>query len=200
MIVTIPYHPKVEVDYDRVVTDLKKLAGNGAHSVLILARPEDEQRGLDIAMSLSQSFGRHFSGVLQHGGRTPAETANLFFRTAIRFLSKYVPTANEPEEVPMLYLDPTWRPKGKFWLDNLQSEWFRKGKPAIMGNPGDPENPDYQGGVIVGPSFPKKTTLTEQLPDNQHWRRFLAWEMFSNGVVTDSIGTHDKAVLQPRPR
>lgn len=198
MLLTLAHHPKVPVDYDRVVSDLKRLAGNGGHTILVISRPEDEQRGLDLAMSLSQSFGRHYHGVLQTSGNSIAETANLFFRTAMRFLAKYVPEKTEPEEVPMLYMDPTWRPKGKFWLDKLQSEWFLKGKPQIMGNPGDPEKPDFEGGVIVGPSYAKSSTLVDQLPDDQHWRKFLAWEMFKSSVVTDSIGTDESALLQPR--
>lgn len=200
MILCTPYHPSVPVDYQRVVSDLTRLAGNKGHTVLVISRPEDEQEGLDIAMSLSQSFGRHYNGVLQHAGKTTADTANLFFRTAMRFLGKYQPEAHEPEEVPMLYFDPMWRPKGKFWMDKLQSEWFLKGKPAIMGNPGDPENPDFKGGVIVGRSFTKVSTLVEQLPEDTHWRKFLAWEMLKNAVITDSIGDTDAAILQPRPQ
>ncbi len=48
-------------------------------------------------------------------------------------------------------------------------------------------------------SLSVQSQLLEHLPENEHWRRFLAWEMFKNGVITDSIGTDDAAILQPRP-
>lgn len=176
------------------------LAGNKSHTAFVISRPSDEQAGLDLSMSLSQSFGRHFQGVLQHPGKTTADTANLFFRTAMRFLKAYKPDSSEPKDVPLLYLDPMWKPKGKFWLDQLQSEWFLKGAPAVMGNPGDPEAPDFKGGVIVSKAFVEKSTLLDQLPDNEHWRKVLAWELFKNAVVTDSIGDTKTAILQPRPQ
>ena len=118
----------------------------------------------------------------------------------MRFLKAYKPDAGEPPNPPLLYLDPTWRPRKGFWLDKLQSEWFLKGAPAVMGNPGDPEAPDFKGGILVGRAFVDRSTLLDQLPDNDHWRKFLAWELFRNAVVTDSIGDSDTAILQPRPQ
>lgn len=199
MILAIPFHPSAPVDYNQVVSDIKRLAGNGSHTLLVISRPTDEQQGLDMVISLSQSFGRHYNAVLQQEGSTALQTANMLFATATRFLARYAPKAGEPSEVPLLYLDPTWRPKGKFWLDKLQSEWFLRGKPPVMGNPGDPENPDFRGGVILGKSYAASSALIDQMPDNQHWRKFLAWELFRNAVVTESIGDTNAAVLQPRP-
>lgn len=200
MILAIPYHPSVPVDYTKVVSELVRLAGNKSHTALVISRPQDEQAGLDLSMSLSQSFGKHYHGVLQSPGKTTADTANLFFRTAMRFLKAYKPAQDEPKNTPLLYLDPTWKPRAKHWLDKLQSEWFLKGSPAVMGNPGNPEAPDFKGAVVVGREYVEKSTLIDHLPDNEHWRKFLAWEMFKNHVLTDSIGDTPDAILQPRPQ
>lgn len=200
MILAIPFHPSVPVDYTKVVSEMIRLAGNKSHTALVISRPQDEQAGLDLTMSLAQSFGRHYHGVLQHAGKTPLDTANLLFRTATRFLKAYQPNPDEPKNVPLIYFDPLWRPRGKFWLDTLQSEWFLKGAPAVMGNPGNPEAPDFKGGVILGKEYVEKSALIDHLPENEHWRKFLAWEMFKNAVVTSSIGETADAVLQPRPK
>lgn len=200
MLLALPYHPSLPVSYERVVADIKRLAGNMQHGVLVISRPQDEQAGLDIAMDLSSSFGRHFTATLVKEGSTPIETANMFLATSLRFLAKYRPEhPPEPVEVPMVYLDPQWRPRAKHWLDRLQGEWFLRGKPPVLGNYKDPEKPDFEGAVVFGPSYPRKSSLIDFLPADNHWRRFLAWEMFQNSVLTDSIGDDPKALVHPRP-
>lgn len=198
MILALPYHPLAPVDFKQVVSDVKRLAGNRHHTVLLLSRPEDEQQGLDYVMTLSKHFGDHYHGVLATSGVNLIDTANLFFKTAMRFLARYERQDYDPEDVPLLYLDPNWKPKSKNWLGTLQSEWFERGKPDVMGHTQGSDPPIFQGGVVVGPKFASRSTLLNYLSPQAHWRSFLSGELLQNHALTDLIGTSDDAVLTLR--
>lgn len=189
MILCFPYHPALPLDYGKFTEELKRRLGNKSHTVLVLSRPQDEDAAFTIATNLSNTFGRHFTGVLVRDGSTPIETANMFFQTALRFLAQYdrKREAHEPPGTPMLYMDPTYRPEQNHWLSEIQSEFFLKGAPNVMGDYGSPEAPDFKGAFVISPKYAQTSTLVNFLDAKTYWRKFLAWELLANSVFTDSI-------------
>lgn len=187
MILAVPYHPDLPVDYKRLAADFRKFSGNKNHTILILSRPQDEDAAYEVAMNLSPNFGRSFNASLLKEGATQIETSNAFFQTALRFLKTYKREKNEPEGMPLLYLDPNWRPKDHRWMDELQSEYFLQGAPGVMGVIGHRACADFTAGVVIGPKYLAKSTLLDFLPPSAHWRKYLHDELCLHAVPTKSI-------------
>jgi hypothetical protein len=189
MILATVFHPDLPVDYKQLASEIRAKGPNRPHTLLAICRPEDESETAEWVFNLSDCFTRHYMGVTLADGNSPLHLSNMMFQTACRFLKAYKPEAHEPEGVPLVYLNPTWRPVGKRWMDILQGEFFMNGAPQVM------RNGDSQGAVVIGKKYPETSILLDQVPENQHWRNYLTWEMQRNAVETPLLGE----LVKPRP-
>src|SRR6478736_1116746 len=193
MLLAIPYHSGSPVNYANVGKVLRKTSGNARHTLLVIARPCDEDEAFKFANSC-HLFGDIQFVLTLKDGENPTEGANLMLQTALRFHREYVVQPTLPGEVPnppMAYLDPKWTPKADRWLDQIQAEFFQNGAPDIMGDHlgsgaiSWADKPDFNALVVFGPDYFAKSALVPFLDTSTHWRRFLAWEMVRNSVVID---------------
>lgn len=191
MILATVYHPELPVDYAQLTKELKACRGSD-HSVLVLSRRDDEDGAIDLTTKLSIIFGRHFVGRLLNNGQSMIGTSNEFLVTALRFLKAYKPEGIEPKDTPMLYFDPTWRPKKRHWLDKLQAEYFLRGAPTVMA---DRTSEGFRGPVIFSREYLEKSALVNFLSPTQHWRKFLASELAGHCVHSTGLAE----LCEPRP-
>ena len=190
MILATVFHPDLPVDYKAFASEIRAKGPNRPHTLLTICRPEDESEAAEFVFGLSDSFTRHYTGVTLTKGVSPLHLSNLMFQTAVKFLSAYKPEKHEPEGVPLVYLDPTYRPVAKRWMDQLQSEFFMNNAPPVMRMDG------FTGAVVIGKKYPQTSVLIHQIPESQHWRNYLTWEMQRNAVETPLLGEF----VKPRPK
>jgi len=212
VILAFPLHSSLPVNYDDFGDELKRRGTNKGHSVLVIARPEDEEAAVDLGMELGKNFSGHAVEILPATGLRTIEASNRFFQTALRSLvakprsghaKKKPPIGGptvQPENAPMLYLDPRYRPNKTKWLDELQSEYFAAGAPAVMCGPVlDVNRPDFGPAILVNKNYPMESGLLDFLDGTVHWRKFLASELINRAVFTEKLGIGAESLLQLRP-
>lgn len=198
MLLAIPYNPTLPGGYERLIGAFQRLGKHTAHTLIVLTSEAHEDGALALAMELKDVFGRHFSVTIQDQKEPMVKTSNRMFVAAMDTLKKHVPASSEMPEPVMLYFDPTWRPTQKRWLDEFQAEYYIAGAPTIYGYfKTKDEKARVEGPVAINVRFLKQTQLIDFIPDNVHWRDYLAWEMFNSGVKAPAFGKALPAYIRP---
>jgi len=199
MLLAIPFHSAIPADYSDFSVYLRKKGTNPSHSLIVLCRREDEDAAFAFAHSLSSSFHRHLLVVLPDQQETMLGTSNRMFKEAVKAHFNYEPDATEMSNPPMAYFDVTWRPNKGRWLDELQSDYFLSGAPTVFANfaPQEPGPPAPVGPVVLAKDYTTHSKLLDFIPATQHWRNYLAWEMFNLGVACTAVGSADPAYIRP---
>lgn len=197
MFLVIPYNPATKADYSDLAKTIRKLGTNLNHTLAVASFREHDEEAFLFASSLSDYFGRQARIPVGEMDEGPSIPANRFFVSAVRAFGRYKPAAGEVVEAPLLYFDPRYRPNSPRWLDDLQTDYFRVGAPAVQGKFKEATIPSVLGPVIIGRQFLKVSTLFNFLPPRETWRDYLAWEMLKNSVNAEGIGPHESAVLSP---
>jgi len=173
-----------------------KAGTNPNHTLAVISFRQHDEGAYLFGNSVSDYFGRHMKLTVTSEPGSAAQAANQFFTSTLRAFQKYKPKAHEPDDLPLLYFDPTYRPTSARWLDDLQASYYREGAPMVFGNFG--ENGVPVGPIVLSRNFRKKSSLLDFLPENTHWRSYLAWELSKNSVKASCIGSHESAILQPQ--
>lgn len=195
MILCLPFHPSSPVDYDKFAGHLKRKGSMPNHTLLVVTLQQHEEQAFSFAMGLAGMFHRHFLSVVPDDRGTTLKHSNRMFLAACKALHEYAPDRKEIADPAMLYYDPSWRPVKNRWLDELQAEYYFQNAPVVFGNLVD--GSPVEGPVILAKSYPAKSRLLDFLPDNEHWRKYLASEMVNLGVKTDAIGSQEAAYIRP---
>lgn len=193
MILSIPFHEDSPVDFEKFAAHLKRKGHMPNHVLMVVCLAQHEEKAFSFAMGLAGYFARHFMVVVPKEKETVLRSSNRLFKAACKALHEYEPKKNELQDPPMCYYDPSWRPVKNGWLDMLQSEYYFANGPTVFGS----LEPRSVGPVIFSKEYPAKSRLLDFLPDNAHWRKYLASEMVNFGVKTDAIGTSEAAYIRP---
>ena len=202
MIVSVPFFPGL-TDYDKAAASIIKQGDCPGHSLRVIVQRPDEEDAIAFKEELASLFGKAEVKTIE----VPAEgglvgLSNEMFRAAVRSLPepKSGDWAGERNpNMPLLYLDPTWRPARTGWLDAIQSEYFSNGTPRFTGcwtKNKDGEKVPF-GPVLIAPGYAEGSGLLAHLPPNRHWRNYLRYEIGTNIVASRTIGAGKGAVLRP---
>lgn len=198
MLLAIPYNATLPGGYDRLTDALKRSGRHPNHTLVVISTVEHEEGAFEFAMGLKDFFGRYFAVTLPDQKETMLRGSNRIFRAAMTALHEYRPLPNENQEPVMLYLDPTWRPTQKRWLDEFQTEYYFAGAPLIYGRiTREGKKARVDGPVAINARFLQRSTLIDFVPDDVHWRDYLAWEMFNVSVKAPAIGKILPAYIRP---
>ena len=157
----------------------------------VLHREHDEEV-FDFMGKLYDYFGRQVKVSVDEGG----DLSNRFFTASLNAFLKYKPATVGNE--PMMYYDPSYLPHAMRWLDALQADYFQNGAPKVFGDfNGEGEIPVTRGCLILAREYIKESTLIPYIQKGMHWRNYLAWELFRNGVKASGIGNTETAILRP---
>jgi hypothetical protein len=198
VLLAIPYNSTLPGGYDKLTDAIKRLGRHPGHTLIVLSTVEHEEGAFEFAMGLKDYFGRYFAVTLPDQPESMLKTSNRVFRAAMTALHDYLPTPTEHPEPVMLYMDPTWRPTQKRWLDEFQTEYYFAGAPLVYGRiKTDKTKARVDGPVAINVKFVQQSTLIDFVPDDTHWRDYLAWEMFKVSVKAPSIGKVLPAYIRP---
>lgn len=197
MLVCLPYHTDLPVDYAGLAQSIMKAGTNPSHTLAIISLRSQDEGAFTLANALFDYFGRTIRHSIDEQPETTVMTSNRFFNAALNVFDKYKPSPHEAEHSPMMYLDPTYRPITPRWLDEIQSDYFRSGAPRVFGNFSEGAAPHPVGPIILSREYQQVSTLADFLPHDMHWRRYLSWELLRNSVKAAGIGEHASAVLAP---
>jgi hypothetical protein len=196
MILFIPYHEDLPVSYNELAGDILRAGTNPNHTLAVISLRSQDHGAFMFGNALTDYFGRHVKVSIDDRTERPVDTSNRFFTAALNAFRKYKPSTAEAVNSPMMYFDPMYAPNNPRWLDDLQADYFRQGAPAVFGNFGDGHTP--VGPLILSREYADKSTLLSFIPQGEHWRNYLAWELFKNRVEATGIGSHDSAVVIPQ--
>lgn len=197
MLVCLPYHPDLPVNYPDLAKSIMRCGTNPNHTLAVICLRSNDEGAFHFSTSLSDYFGRHVRASMDDQPESPMMTANRFYNEAVRVFKKYVPSSHEAEHSPMMIADPTYQPVTPRWLDDIQSDYFRCGAPRVFGNFSEGDTPVPVGPLVLNRDFVDTCNLASFLPPNVHWRKYLAWELLKSSVKATGIGTHESAVLAP---
>lgn len=195
MFVAIPYILQSGADYAGLSQSIQRYGTNPGHTLAVVSLRSEDEGAYLFGSALSDYFGRHAKVSVEDAPRTMTELSNSFFVRTLDAFSKYKPGPKEAANAPLLYFDPSYRPSNPRWLDDLQSEYFQRGAPPVMGQ-FTPEG-RTDGPIIIGRGVPATWPLLPFLPADQHWRNFLTWDLARGSVKANGIGPHPSAVLSP---
>ena len=197
MLICIPYHTDLPVDYKDLAKTIQRFGSNPGHTLAVLSLRSQDEGAFFFQQKLADSFGRLIRASLDDQPEMAVMTSNRFFTAACKVLRKFKPQTGEAEHAPMMYMDPIYRPTATRWADTLQADYFRLGAPKVMGNFRDGEPPSPTGPLVLSREYVETSPLSQFLPHNSHWRNYLAWELLRNSVKATGIGSHATAVLSP---
>lgn len=197
MLVCLPYHTDLPVDYPELAKSIMKQGTNPNHTLAVISLRSQDEGAFFFATSLADYFGRHLKHVIEDQPEPPAMTSNRFYTAACLVLRKFKPAPGEAEHAPMMYMDPTYRPQSPRWLDAIQADYFRCGAPKVFGNFTNDEIPVPEGPLVLSREYVETSTLAQFIPPGVHWRNYLSWELLRNSVKAAGIGSHASAVLAP---
>ena len=197
MLVCLPYHSDLPVDYNDLAKSIMRCGTNPNHTLAMVSLRSQDMGAFNLATTLFDYFGRHIKVCIEDQPETQVMTSNRFFTAATKVLIGYKPSQGEVENAPMLYLDPTYRPQLPNWLDVLQADYFRCGAPKVFGNFRDGDPPVPIGPIFLSREWATTSPLAQFLPHDAHWRNYLSWELLKNSVKAAGIGPHQSAVLSP---
>lgn len=171
MILCIPILENLSEHYDALAKAIVKAGASPHHTLVTLAVQSNDDAAYQFSEAVADIYGKNVKITLEDQPRSPKDTANRFFNAACKAFQKI-----GNDKFPMLYMDPTYRPTTKFWLDNLQANYFRSGAPEVFAN-FQPEVSTPQGPIILSMKYVTTSTLRQFLPPGTHWRSYLAMEM-----------------------
>lgn len=202
MIVSVPFFPGL-TDYDKVAATLVKQGDCPGHELLVIVQRPDEDAAIAFDEQTRHLFDRSRVKTIEvpaEGGLTGV--SNELFRAAVRALPEATGgewTGERNPNLPMLYLDPTWRASATGWLDTIQSEYFAAGTPAFTGcwtkNAAGEKVPF--GPLLMAPGYSSGSSLLVHLPPHRHWRSYLRYEIGTRISASRAIGAVKGAVLRP---
>lgn len=197
MILTLPYNPTLPGGYDKLVSAILRYGKHPAHTLFVAAKAEHEDGAFEMAMKLKDHFGRYFAITVPDQPETALRASNRMFVASLDALRAYAPAAHEMPEPVMLYFDPTWRPTQDRWLDKFQAEYYIAGAPTTFGHFQTKGTARVVGPVAIKRDFLKITKLLSFMPDDIHWREYLAWEIIQNGLQAEALGRILPAYIRP---
>lgn len=201
MLLFTPY-VKGTTDYDALAKAMKSKGTMLGHVHRVISTKEDEDAAYAFGVEVSDLFLKSSSSTLAPAARTPRQLANDMFRAAVSFVAGYKGGEGEVPEPPLLYLDPTYRPVKTGWLDAIQANFYLQKTPVIMGR--SIVQPDkskrFDGPLVVSKEFQRISGLIGFIPNHEHWRQYLRWELTHNGRETTLIGEGGESVLKPQPK
>lgn len=195
MILCIPYHPSLPLDYKKLASHLKTKGSHPSHSLMVVCNYRHEEEAFSFSMGLAKLFARQELVVTpDYPDEAPVRASNRLFAAAMKAFHKYVSQPPEHPTPAMLYYDPIYRPVKNRWLDDIQSEYYLKDAPMVLAN--------FVKGLTVGPvvfgsKYPKSSKLIDFVPETTHWRRYLASELVKDGVETEAFGESADAYIRP---
>jgi hypothetical protein len=163
---------------------------------------EDEEAAYEFGQDVADRFLKSSFLGLPPAERNPVHLANELFRAAVKFHGNYRPAPNEFQNPVMMYSDPTYRPRALNWLGTIQSDYYLKQAPEVMGRAvAQPDGTKiFVGPVILDKSFGKSSALINYMQPTVIWRKALRSELFKNAAETELIGTGSTAVFKPAPK
>jgi hypothetical protein len=170
MIVVYPFSP---VDQELALKNaqwIRDLGGCKAHECLMLAdkRCSNIQQVQDV---LIEAFGRVFPVIAEAEINGWPEGANYFFRTATAKLQ------SKPNTPYFMWMEPDAIPLESQWLDKLEAEYKRSGKP-FMGDKVQVGNiPVHMSGVGIYPN------PLHQYAGEAYRAHDVAWDMAGAGQI-----------------
>ena len=198
MILTIPYNPTLPGGYDKLTSAILRYGRHPNHTLFVAAKEEHEDGAFAMAMKLKEQFGRYFAITVPDRQETGLRASNRMFTASLDALRAYEPTEEETHDPVMFYFDPSWHPRKARWLDEFQAEYYLAGAPVTFGNfvrRGTSARID--GPVAIHRRFLSETKLLDFLPQDTHWREFLAWEIINNGLQSEALGQTPPAYIRP---
>jgi hypothetical protein len=181
MFTVIPIIQHPSYDYKDLARAIMRMGANPQHTLATIALQSNDDMAYEFADTLADFYGKNVKITLADEPGTPTAFANRLFNAAIKAFQKA-----GGDKFPMLYFPPNCRPTAQFWLDNLQSNYFRSGAPEVFGK-------IESGPIILSMKYVTTSTLRHFLPTNTHWRKFMADEMRSRnvpeaeGIITNLI-------------
>ena len=204
MIVCIPFVnlPEAPYDYEALAKSIQKLGTFLTHSLHVVSRSEDEQAAYEFGQTLADNFARTTQGGLPEAPRNAYQLSNDLFRAAVRFIRDYRPKEGETENLPLLYLDPGYRPQVRAWLDEIQAEYYLNGTPRITvrGKTTADGALAVEGPVLLNRGYYESSGLLNHIPENESWRNWLRWEHKNTAKETKLFGQGGASVLKPVPK
>ena len=194
MILTIPFNPTLPGGYDKLTSAILRYGRHPNHTLFVAAKEEHEDGAFALAMKLKDQFGRYFAVTVPDRQETGLRASNRMFVAALDALRDHVPAEGEMPDPVMLYFDPSWHPRKARWLDEFQAEYYIAGAPMTFGHFGKGR---IEGPVALSRRFLKETKLLTFLPQDTHWREFLAWEFINNGLQSEALGQDLPAYIRP---
>ena len=198
MLLCTPYVSPSPFDYKAYATALRKRGNLLGHTHIVVSTVENEAEAYEFGSELSDLFLSSSFVALAAKERGPIQLANDLFRAACRRVATYKHAEGELPNPAMLYMAPDYAPTTNGWLDLIQSEYYLRQAPLVMGR--FSEDNLIVGPVVLGREFFKSSGLLPFIPDNVHYRNYLQHELASSSVSTNLIGPGSKdSVLRQTP-
>jgi len=200
MLVAIPFFSDESfMDYNQFAKDLASKGQCDGHALLVVTQRHQEDEAIEFVNSIGKLFSDTHIQVVEAVGGGTAALANTLFKAAVYFFRDYKGLVGQQGHVPMLYLDPTWNPANRGWLDAIQGEYFAKGCPKVLcrWKANDRGEKVSKGPVLFSKEYAVDAPLIPHIPANTHWRDYLRHEIGQVAAASDTISTGTKSVIKP---
>ena len=198
MIIVVPYIKGV-ADYRALAEEMNKRGPLATHLLRVVSSVEDQDEAYAFGQLVAGLFMKSSSLALTPAAPGRVNLANELFRSAVKFTANYQAGDGEIPNPPALYMDPTYRPVKSGWLDAVQTEFYLRGAPPVLGvsKPDEEGARIFQGPVVFSKNFAANSSLVNFLPPDTHYRHYMRWEFSRNHLETKLIGEDASSVLRP---
>lgn len=198
MIVIVPFHPAIPL-IETLAGSLKTHGQCEGHTLIVMAQRTEEEGASEFLRKTGKLFTEasvKLVDAMDHGGLVGV--SNSLFKAAMHLFRERGGLKVGPEFPPMLYMDPTWHPSKRAWLDAIQAEFYAKGTPRILcrWKANDKGENESKGPVVFSKEYALETALLPHIPATTHWRHYLRYEMNNVATVSETISAGKKGVVK----
>lgn len=195
MILATPFHPAL-TDYEDYEKQIRRKGKLLTHVHVVISRKEDEQAAFGFSEKMSDLFLKTRTVVLPEDTRNGNQLATDLFRAAARFVHEYKHGEGELSDQALLFMDPTYRPTEPGWMDLIQSDFYLKRAPLVLGRFGREEPKLLTGPIVLNKAFYKASGLLKYVPANIHYRAYLQHEFREHAVESKRLTFGPDSVLR----
>ena len=199
MVIIVPFFPTL-TDYDKWATVLKRQGQSDNHNLVVVTQRPHEEKAIAFKDSVATLFRKadvRVIDLVEQGGGIGV--SNKLFKAAVYTFEESRPAPGEPGDLPMIYMDPTWRVTKIGWADGIQAEFYTQGRPRALGTGVRNAAGELvtRGPLVLSRQYVEDTALLPHIPANTHWRDYLRYEIGNVLVLSQTIGADKGALVKP---
>jgi hypothetical protein len=200
MIVTIPFVSHA-YPYLALAEKFRAYGPYPSHALHVICQASESEAATGFFDSLKEMFQSAGLFFITEDGKSGADLATSIFRCAAESAFRHEPVSGEVVNCPWMFYDPGQAPASKDWADNVQVEWFKRGK-RVIGNTTPYPNQTvvangqkfeidggvrFNGSVVLPKDFYDRSALLKNPSAGVHWRDRLRYELAESHAKSETL-------------